>query len=40
MQSLFEKGELNNMGNNSRAMVDAEFQWPQIAKTLVEKAYK
>jgi glycosyltransferase involved in cell wall biosynthesis len=40
MQSFYKKGKLNDMGKNSRSMMDAEFQWPQIADALVERVYK
>ncbi len=40
MQNLFKKDGLNEMGKNSRLMVETEFQWPKIATNLVDNAYK
>ena len=40
LKGKYEKGSLSDMGKNARAMVDADFQWPQIANALVESAYK
>ena len=40
LTNFFNKGKLSGMGEKAQTMILAEFQWPKIAGTLVQKAYK
>ncbi len=40
LKNCFNKSQLPGMGEKAQTMLMAEFQWPKIAKDLVQKAYK